>query len=123
MFLQAMPDAEGCDRPARSKHVVKALPSIGVVLAGGTAHRRILVNGAISSDFPLGSLASATVGFICHCNRDQIRNVLTLLPIDELKDIQEKGPFPTAIAVTTATPATCSIAGAHRSDPGSTVFR
>ena len=37
------------------------------------------------------------VGFICHCNRDQIRTVLTLLPIDELKDIQEKGPFPVEI--------------------------
>jgi molecular chaperone Hsp33 len=37
------------------------------------------------------------VGFVCHCNRDQIRNVLTMLPMDELTDIQENGPFPVEV--------------------------
>jgi molecular chaperone Hsp33 len=31
---------------------------------------------------------------MCHCNPDKVRSLLTLLPIDELKDIRDKGPFP-----------------------------
>jgi molecular chaperone Hsp33 len=34
---------------------------------------------------------------MCHCNPDRVRNLLTLLPVDELKDIRDKGPFPVEI--------------------------
>jgi hypothetical protein len=63
------------------------------------------------------------VGFICHCNRDQIRNVLTLLPIDELKDIQVKGPFPSRDPLSPLQYPLHVRAGTYRSYPGSTLFR
>ena len=34
---------------------------------------------------------------MCHCNRERLRNLITLLPMDELKDIQANGPFPLEI--------------------------
>ena len=94
MFLQAMPDAEDAV-VRRIEAQVVALPSIAALLAEGTAPED-LVRSHLREYSPR-FIDRRKVGFICHCNRDQIRNVLTLLPIDELKDIQEKGPFPVEI--------------------------
>ena len=94
MFLQAMPDAV----PAvvqRIEAQVVALPSIATLLAEGTAPEDLV--RIHLGDYAPRFIDRRKVGFICHCNRDQIRHVLTLLPIDELKDIQEKGPFPVEI--------------------------
>ena len=74
---------------------VVALPSIATLLAEGTAPETVVRNHF--GDYAPRFIDRRKVGFICHCNRDQIRTVLTLLPIDELKDIQEKGPFPVEI--------------------------
>ena len=94
MFLQAMPDAD--DAVVRQiEDQVVALPSIGTALAEGTAAEDFLRTHL--GDYSPRFIDQRKVGFICHCNRDQIRNVLTLLPIDELRDIQEKGPFPVEI--------------------------
>jgi molecular chaperone Hsp33 len=94
MFLQAMPNAEDAVVRQIEARVV-ALPSIATLLAEGTAPED-LVRTYLGDDSPR-FIDRRNVGFICHCNRDQIRNVLTLLPVDELKDIQEKGPFPIEI--------------------------
>ncbi len=94
MFLQAMPDAEDAVVRQIEDRVV-ALPSIGAVLAEGIAPE-----GFVQTHFGDQSprfIDQREVGFICHCNRDEIRTVLTLLPVDELKDLQEKGPFPVEI--------------------------
>jgi molecular chaperone Hsp33 len=94
MFLQAMPDADDAVVRQIEDRVVE-LPSLGAVLAEGTALEDF-VRTHFGDYFPR-FIDQRKVGFICHCNRDQIRNVLTLLNIDELKDIQEKGPFPVEI--------------------------
>ena len=39
-------------------------------------------------------LADKRIEFMCHCNKDRLKNVLTMLPIDDLKDIRDNGPFP-----------------------------
>ena len=31
---------------------------------------------------------------MCHCNRDRLRRMLSMLPIDDLKDLRDNGPFP-----------------------------
>jgi molecular chaperone Hsp33 len=31
---------------------------------------------------------------MCHCSPDRLRQVLKMLPVDELKDIRDNGPFP-----------------------------
>lgn len=94
LFLQAMPDAD--DTVVRQiEDRVVALPSIGAVLAEGTAPQDFIRTHM--GNYCPRFIDQRKVGFICHCNRDEIRNVLTLLPIEELRDIQEKGPFPVEI--------------------------
>ena len=94
MFLQAMPNAEDAQVRQIEDRVV-TLPSIATLLAEGTAPEDLV--RIHLGDYAPRFIDRRKVGFICHCNRDQIRNVLTLLNIDELKDIQEKGPFPVEI--------------------------
>ena len=94
MFLQAMPDADDAVIRQIEDQVVK-LPSIGAVLAEGTELEDFVLTQF--DEYSPRFIDRREVGFICHCSRDQIRNVLTLLPIDELRDIQEKGPFPVEI--------------------------
>ncbi len=91
MILQALPNATDEITEAIETRVV-TLPSIASSLADKIS----------PADFVRTHLADFSPRFIdwrpaefnCHCNRDQIRNVLQLLPVDELKDIQAKGPFP-----------------------------
>lgn len=94
MFLQAMPDADEAVVHQLEDRVV-ALPSIGEILAGGIPAEDLLRNHFM--DFSPRFINRRKVGFVCCCNRDQIRNVLTLLPVDELMDLREKGPFPIEI--------------------------
>jgi len=91
LFLQSMPGADDEMMKAIEGLVVK-LPSIGTVLSEGEAPEA-LVNKYFSGYDPQ-FIDRRPVGFTCHCNRDQIRNLLTMLPIDELTDIQKDGPFP-----------------------------
>jgi molecular chaperone Hsp33 len=94
MFLQALPDADDNAIRQIEKRVL-ALPSIGTLLDEGSPPPEIVLThfGEYAPRF----IDRRDVGFVCHCNRDQIRNVLTLLPIDELKDLQANGPFPVEI--------------------------
>jgi len=94
MFLQVMPDADEAAILGIEQQVM-AMPSIGEALAGGTDPQVYLRDhlGGYSPRF----IDRREIGFVCHCSRDQIRGVLTLLPIDELRDIQANGPFPVEI--------------------------
>lgn len=94
MFLQAMPDSDDAVVRQIEDRVV-TLPSIGAVLAEGTAPEALVQSHF--SDFSPRFIDQRKVAFNCHCNRDQIRNVLTLLPMDELTDLRENGPFPVEI--------------------------
>ena len=94
LFLQVMPDADD-DIVRQIESQVVALPSIGTALAEGTILQDY-VHTHLSAYAPR-FIDQRRIGFVCHCNRDQIRNVLTLLPMDELRDIQDKGPFPVEI--------------------------
>jgi molecular chaperone Hsp33 len=94
MFLQALPyAADSVVRQIEAR--VVALPSIATLLAEGNPPEKLVRNhfGDCAPRF----IDRRKVRFICHCSRDQIRNVLTLLPINELKDIRQKGPFPVEI--------------------------
>ena len=31
---------------------------------------------------------------MCHCKRERVRNLLAMLPVDELEDMRDNGPFP-----------------------------
>lgn len=94
MFLQVMPSADEA-AILEIEQQVTAMPSIGEALAAGT-DPQVYVRDHLGSYSPR-FIDRHGIGFVCHCSRDQIRGVLTLLPIDELKDIQTNGPFPVEI--------------------------
>ena len=94
LFLQVMPGAdEGLVGKIETR--VVDLPSIGVAFSRGITPTCYVDDHL--GDYSPRFIDRRDVGFVCHCNRDQIRSVLTLLPMDELRDIQANGPFPLEI--------------------------
>jgi len=94
LFLQVMPGADDTVVGRIEQHVV-GLPSIGTAFARGITARQ-LINEHLA-DYEPRFIDRREIGFVCHCNRDQIRSLLTMLPLDELRDLQAKGPFPVEI--------------------------
>lgn len=94
LMLQAMPEADDAV-VLQIEDRVSALPSIGTALTAGTTVRELVSTHL--NDFSPRFIDRRPVDFNCHCNRDQIRNLLIMMPMDELKDIQQKGPFPIEI--------------------------
>ena len=91
LFLQAMPDADErtiADLEAR----VWDLPSIGKVFSEETDPEALILESfqQLSPRF----IGSHRVEFMCHCNKDRTRSLLTMLPVDDLKDLRDNGPFP-----------------------------
>ncbi len=94
LFLQAMPDADETIL-ADLESLVADLPSIGERFATDVSAAE-LVSEAFRSHQP-EFLADYRVEFMCHCNRDKIENMLMMLPVTDLKDIRDNGPFPLEI--------------------------
>ena len=91
LFLQAMPQADD-DLAAGLEERVTRLASLGEVFATDNDPQS-LVNEAFR-DYSPRFLANYRIEFMCHCNPKKVRSLITLLPIDELKDIRDNGPFP-----------------------------
>jgi molecular chaperone Hsp33 len=91
LFLQAMPQADDDLASNLEERVVK-LPSLGEVFTGNKDPETVV--GEVFKEFAPCFLASRRIEFMCHCNQDRLHSLLTLLPIDELKDIRDNGPFP-----------------------------
>ncbi|MBW2429530.1 MAG: Hsp33 family molecular chaperone HslO [Deltaproteobacteria bacterium] len=94
MFLQAMPQADD-DLAVGLEERVTHLPSLGEVFTADNDPESLVFDSfkGYSPQF----LANHRIEFMCHCNRQRVRSLLTLLPIDELKDIRDIGPFPLEI--------------------------
>ena len=91
LFLQAMPQADD-DLAVSLEERVTDLPSLGEVFTADS-DPDTLVNEAFK-DYSPKFLANHRIEFMCHCNQEKVRSLLTLLPISELKDIRDNGPFP-----------------------------
>ena len=94
LFLQALPQADD-DLAAGLEQRVVSLPSLGEEFAADSDPVE-LVHEAFR-DYGPRFLNNHRIEFMCHCNRERIHSLLTLLPIDELKDIRDNGPFPLEI--------------------------
>ena len=95
LFLQVMPRTDE-DLTASLEERVTRLPSLGEVFTADNDPES-LVSEAFKEYSPQ-FLANHRIEFMCHCNPDKVRSLLTLLPIDELKDIRDNGPFPLEMA-------------------------
>ena len=94
LFLQAMPQADD-DLTAGLEERVTRLPSLGEVFTTDNDPESLVTEAF--KDYSPQFLANHRIEFMCHCNRERVRSLLTLLPIDELKDIRDNGPFPLAM--------------------------
>jgi molecular chaperone Hsp33 len=94
LFLQAMPGADDAIT-AGLEDLVKGLPSLGECFSRQEAHEEIISDtfGAYNPQM----LSSRRVEFLCRCSVQGIENVLHLLPLEELKEIRDNGPFPVEI--------------------------
>jgi molecular chaperone Hsp33 len=91
LMLQAMPEARD--------HLVSDLetkllnlPSLGIVFKNGQDPESF-VQRVFQNHRP-EFLANRRLEFMCHCNHEKVRSLLTMLPLEDLEDILAKGPFP-----------------------------
>ncbi len=94
LFLQVMPGA-GSETRSGLEGLVFGLPSLGHYFSekGEVGN---LVNNYFQGYSPV-IIGNRRVEFMCHCNEDKIRSMIHLLPVKDLKDILERGPFPVEI--------------------------
>jgi molecular chaperone Hsp33 len=91
LFLQAMPGGE-VKTVERIDALARELPSIGAAFAEGRAAEDLLAEW-FAPFWPL-VLGSRRVAFMCHCSARRFGRFLGALPVVELQDMLEKGPFP-----------------------------
>jgi molecular chaperone Hsp33 len=91
LFLQAMPGADDA-LTAELEELVVVFPSMGDVLGGGQEPQDLIQQ--IFQKYTPNFLANKRIEFMCHCSPERLRNILAMLPPDELKDIRDNGPFP-----------------------------
>ncbi len=91
LFLQALPETDEKIAGELEERVAN-LPSLGIVFSDeGDPVEFVSQNfGSFSPKL----LAHRRIEFMCHCNKERLRNLLMMLPFDDLKDMKEKGPFP-----------------------------
>lgn len=94
LVLQAMPGAHERITGDLEDRVVR-LPSLGAVLAEKTDPRDLVRR--VFKRYEPKFLEDHRIEFICHCSRERVRNMIMMLPIDDLYDIHQKGPFPLEI--------------------------
>ncbi len=91
LFLQAMPRADDA-LAAELEELVVQLPSLGEVFTDGQKPEGLIQ--AVFKKYTPRFLTDQRVEFMCHCSPERLGHVLMMLPMDELKDICDKGPFP-----------------------------
>jgi len=91
LFLQAMPDMDDQTTADLEKRVAN-LPSLGIVFSENSDPKDLIMKNF--SHYSPRFLAERRIEFMCHCNKTRLHSIITLLPIDELKDIRDNGPFP-----------------------------
>ncbi len=94
LFLQAMPGVSEKNATGLESRV-NDFPSLGTIFSEKTNPETLLLD--IFKDYSPMLLGNSRIEFMCHCNKDKVRNMLSLLSIQELEDIQENGPFPVEI--------------------------
>ena len=91
LLIQAMPGADETIIDGLEEKV-RHFPSLGRAFSQNLEAEQI-VTEAFHTYSPR-ILANRRIEFLCHCNKERVRNILAMLPIDELEDIRENGPFP-----------------------------
>lgn len=91
LFLQALPGA-GDGLAAELETRVLNFPSLGSVFSGEQTPEAVVLETL--AVYAPQILSDRRVEFMCHCTRERLHRLLTLLPIQDLKDLRDNGPFP-----------------------------
>ena len=91
LFLQAMPGADDT-LAAELEDLVVGFPSIGEAFADGQEPQKLVQT--VFEKYTPRFLADKRIEFMCHCSPERLRRILKMLPMDQLQDIRDKGPFP-----------------------------
>jgi molecular chaperone Hsp33 len=91
LFLQAMPGADDTLAAELEERVVQ-FPSLGEAFAAGKAPEALIQT--VFKKYGPRFLADKRIEFMCHCSPQRLRRILKMLPMDQLQDIRDKGPFP-----------------------------
>jgi molecular chaperone Hsp33 len=91
LFLQAMPGA-GDRLTAELETRVLSFPSLGDVFTGEQMPEAVVLEAF--AGYAPRILSDRRVEFMCHCSRERLQRLLMLLPIQDLKDLRDNGPFP-----------------------------
>lgn len=94
LMAQAMPGV-GDDLLRDIEKSLLGFPSLGAALSRGEDHREL--TASVFRGYSPRFLADYRVEFLCHCNKERTRSMVTMLPPPELKDILETGQFPMEI--------------------------
>lgn len=90
-FLQVMPGTD-TDRITEVESLVSGFPSLGKSFADKMDPEELLQDSF--KIFNPKILDEGRVEFMCHCGKDGVRNLLMMLPVHDLKDLHDNGPFP-----------------------------
>ncbi|MEE9494960.1 MAG: Hsp33 family molecular chaperone HslO [Desulfobacterales bacterium] len=91
LFLQTMPRADDA-LAAELEELVVQFPSLGEVFTDGQEPEGLIQT--VFKKYTPRFLANQRVEFMCHCSPQRLGHVLMMLPMHELKDICDNGPFP-----------------------------
>ncbi len=91
LMIQAFP---GADREvsARLDAAVRHLTSLGGLFAAGESGEDV-VTREFEAFEPI-VVGNRSPRFSCHCSKQRFADFLAALPIDEIRDIRDNGPFP-----------------------------
>jgi len=91
LFLQAMPGADDSLAEELEELVIQ-LPSLGDVFTDGREPEDLIQT--VFKNYSPRFMDNQRIEFMCHCSPGRMRQVLMTLPVDELNDIRDNGPFP-----------------------------
>jgi molecular chaperone Hsp33 len=94
LMLQVLPEARD-DLRDNLNQLIDSMPSLGKTFARNPEGKGFA--GAHFDNVNIQFTGSKKTAFMCHCNNDKIEHMLKILPIHDLQDMAENGPFPVEI--------------------------
>jgi len=91
LLLQTLPGVRD-SVVADLENLVRNLPSLGQEFSRPREAEDIIRE--VFADHRPRILDSRRIEFFCRCNKDRVYKILMMLPLDELQDLAENGPFP-----------------------------
>ncbi|GAB6097547.1 Hsp33 family molecular chaperone HslO [Desulfatiferula olefinivorans] len=91
LFLQAMPGADDALR-GRLEDRIRDFPSPGSLMAEARDPETVITD--FFSDYTPKCLSRERIEFFCRCTEEKISGYLFMLPLSDLAEMAENGPFP-----------------------------